>query len=254
MNQNNKKNFKHYLSNYRFIFFLVLGGIVMWLYFLIAAYFPILIFLIWPFVMLPAYLLNIFQNLNNLNFLNHKYFWTTTLDIGGYWNIVFVIIGILCISIIFTLLTSKREKIRKITLYSLLIFFSLGLLVKCIEYYFRYKNAISITFGDSLMILLGELSVVFTSFYILYLINNKFNLKYDLIISLKFSFTFLEILLAIFVGLILIERKIWEETAIINLYVLPLFILGAGFFFFLILELSKKYILKKLERKLRINI
>jgi len=194
MKKIDKKNFKYYLFENRFIFFLILSIIIIFISYLIISRFDILTFIVLPLIMLPTYLFNILLHLNNLNLLDSDYFWNIDI-VGEYWATIFVVISVLCISLVFNLLTSKKKKIRKITLSSLLIFFIMSLLYMAFSIYNKYGGASgAIMGGSNLRTILNIISIIFTCFFILYLIDNKFNLKFIFTILIKFFFTVLEIL------------------------------------------------------------
>lgn len=244
----NKEKYKHYIFEYRLILFLFVGIIISLSYFETNQYNLVLSSIFRPIVMFPIYIINIMQNWDNLNLFDSGYFWELNIVQNPSLCNVFLILIITFFSVTLTLLTGENEKTKKIILYFLFIFFSFSLILKGHSQYLEFKSAQTITMGSgNVGIIISYLSIIFTNLLILTKINNKVNLKCLLEIFIKYFLTILEIFIALFIGMIFTQIKLAPDVNILNRFVFPLSVIGFGFFFFLILELIKRYLLNKIK-------
>lgn len=238
-------------EKHRFFYFFIVGIILLLLFSLCWAFFQKLMFLFFPIVMLVNYTIHIFQNPTVLELLNHEYFWHIKGGKLFFREIIFfIVIGAMYFSIILTSLTSKNTKKKKMVLYFLFIFYSLSLVVKGYYYFSKLGHFSTLTIGsNNLGVYLYEIAIVIVSLVILNQINKKINIRYLSVEFVKYFFTVCEIFVALFVALIFKERTFMPDVNIFDKIYVPLLVVSLGFFFFLILELMKKYILNKLKQK-----
>lgn len=235
------KIFKEHSIRYRFIFLFFIGIILIFIYGIINTIAPTWTFLFAPLVLPPTYIINILQNLDKLNLFDGKYFFIVNVNFSLFWRVFFLILSATFFSTVVTLLSGRNDKVKKITLYSLFLFFLVSLIFKSYAYFSKHNSSGLLMTGDGTKIFLTDLTLTFLCIVILTRINKKINLRFLRKMFIKYSFTILKIFLALFIGLIFLKINLVAGLNTINLFVLPLSVITIGFFFFLILELIQNY-------------
>jgi hypothetical protein len=236
---NNKKiicTIKRFQIAFIFLIFIILG-MIYWSFNKI----QLINVLFGPILIIPKFFANLITSFTINNIFSYGYFWDFYNIPFWTFFITFTVIN----SVLVLLLLNKKT--RRYVSYIILIFFTIALVLKALKYYKDYSGySIIISGGGNIYPFIQDISVLVIG--LLLLIYSKEISKKELIKkSLFYSIFLLEVFIGILVGLLLIKRITVPGTSLINMYFFPIFIIIAGFYFYILLELIKKYFLKKIE-------
>ncbi len=96
--------------------------------------------LLWVFLMFPALITNIIQNIDNLNLFDSSYFWTFNLGSNNLWIVSFYLFAGIYFSIILTLLSGDNERIKNIIWKFHFVFFTYAIILLAVHDYIRYRE------------------------------------------------------------------------------------------------------------------
>lgn len=247
-----KKNIKDKTIKYRYIplffigfFFVVLGDYL-------RVYESPFAYLFYPLIMISWLISHPTEVLSIV--LNHDYYyfgWAPEMP-GDPIVWVYSIAGGIFFSYLITILTGKNEKIKKATLMILFIFYSINLIIHALQAFLFIYPVESVTIiADSSAPVITDLVLIITNLTILLYFNKRF--RYLSTTLVKYIFTIIEIGLALFVGLALKDIYLSEGLDPFNLYLLPAWIIIMGFFLFVLLEMIKNTLLRRLKTNIKTN-
>ncbi len=213
-----------------------------------------LISLFAAFIMLPTYITNIIQNINNLNLFDSNYFWSFHLGSNISWIILFWLFAGLYFSLILTLLSGNNERIKnKIWIFHF-CFFTYALILKAVQIYFsnpqdpNYKIVLG---SDNIMPFLGHFIVIATNIFILTRIKKEVDLEFLKDTIEKYVFLFSEYLLTLLIALTMYNFLLSPSATMIDRISVPLGIFLYGFFIFLcikLIQINYKMVFKYLNQ------
>lgn len=166
------------------------------------------------------------------------------------WNIIFIVCSMLFVIFLFYIFTGKINKVKKICLYILFAFYSICIIR------FGYLDFIGLENPNVIPFATADNHLRFIDILIL-IIGNLFLLIRLKIITLRgikniifnYFILFLEVILTIYIGYIILIKVYSENLSPIEPFFLKLTFFIIGFFGFLILEIIRKKLNKNLDNK-----
>lgn len=192
--------------------------------------------LFWVFLMFPAYITNIIQNIDKLNLLDYSYLWGFHLN--GLWVVFFWLFAGLYFSSILTLLSGDNEKIKNLIWKFHFGFFTIALILKAVHGYFGFPDR-PVIGSNNFMMFLSNTILIVINIYILTRIKKEVNYEFLKNTIKQYFFTISELLLALFVAFAFYNYSLSSDASGIDRISVPLVYLFGGFFFFLCLRLIR---------------
>jgi len=173
---------------------------------------------------------------------------TSLLNLDGFWRIVVLILNFILIYIILRSIFSKNRKIRNVALFIIFILYSYQILrfaYSEFKGFFQLPGGVSFGGNNFLLLSFSILSYILISLIVLTIMSKKISIRYIFIKSIMFLFTLAQVILGLFISLIFLRWELKEGAIFLDVVGWWILIILTGFFFFLMLEVFKEYLLEK---------